>query len=290
MVSPTNSNGLLHLFSIDLSAEEYAVITDYFRLEGKKALITGAGKGIGARIATAFAEMGADVALIARTESDLESVASEVRDLGREALTFACDVTDESALAQVVEGLTNHWGSLDILVNNAGAPGQGYGSLKKVTKARFVNTLDINLTSAYTLTHLALPLLQAAPSASIVNVSSALGWMVDKNFAAYGAAKAGMDQMTRILAYELAPNIRVNGIAPGAIETPSTVFITQNVDVYNATVRWIPQGRLGQPDDIALAALYLASSAAGFVSGKVIEVDGGMAALPGTAIEAKIPR
>jgi 7-alpha-hydroxysteroid dehydrogenase len=290
MVSPTNSNGLLHLFSIDLSAEEYAVITDYFRLEGKKALITGAGKGIGARIATAFAEMGADVALIARTESDLESVASEVRDLRREALTFACDVTDESALAQVVEGLTNHWGSLDILVNNAGAPGQGYGSLKKVTKARFVNTLDINLTSAYTLTHLALPLLQAAPSASIVNVSSALGWMVDKNFAAYGAAKAGMDQMTRILAYELAPNIRVNGIAPGAIETPSTVFITQNEDVYNATVRWIPQGRLGQPDDIALAALYLASSAAGFVSGKVIEVDGGMAALPGTAIEAKIPR
>jgi 7-alpha-hydroxysteroid dehydrogenase len=290
MVSPTNSNGLPHPFSNDLSAEEYAVITDYFRLEGKKALITGAGKGIGARIATAFAEMGADVALIARTESDLDSVASEVTNLGREALTFACDVTDESALAEVVESLTNHWGSLDILVNNAGAPGQGYGSLKKVTKARFVNTLDINLTSAYTLTHLALPLLQAAPSASIVNVSSALGWMVDKNFAAYGAAKAGMDQMTRILAYELAPNIRVNGIAPGAIETPSTAFITQNEDVYNATVRWIPQGRLGQPDDIALAALYLASSAAGFVSGKIIEVDGGMAALPGTAIEAKIPR
>jgi 7-alpha-hydroxysteroid dehydrogenase len=290
MVSPTNSNGLPHPFSNDLSAEEYAVITDYFRLEGKKALITGAGKGIGARIATAFAEMGADVALIARTESDLDSVASEVTNLGREALTFACDVTDESALEEVVESLTNHWGSLDILVNNAGAPGQGYGSLKKVTKARFVNTLDINLTSAYTLTHLALPLLQTSPSASIVNVSSALGWMVDKNFAAYGAAKAGMDQMTRILAYELAPNIRVNGIAPGAIETPSTAFITQNEDVYNATVRWIPQGRLGQPDDIALAALYLASSAAGFVSGKVIEVDGGMAALPGTAIEAKIPR
>jgi 7-alpha-hydroxysteroid dehydrogenase len=289
-VSPTNSNGLLHPYFDDLPAEEHAVITDYFRLEGKRALITGAGKGIGARIATAFAEMGADVALIARTQSDLDTVASEVTELGREALTFACDVTEETALAAVVEKLTDQWGSLDILVNNAGAPGQGYGSLKKVTKARFVNTLDINLTSAYTLTHLALPLLQAAPSASIVNVSSALGWMVDKNFAAYGAAKAGMDQMTRILAYELAPSIRVNGIAPGAIETPSTAFIAQNEDVYNATVRWIPQGRLGQPDDIALAALYLASSAAGFVSGKVIEVDGGMAALPGTAIEAKIPR
>ena len=114
--------------------------------------------------------------------------------------------------------------------------------------------------------------------------------MVDRNFAAYGAAKAGMDQMTRILAYDLAPHIRVNGIAPGAIETPSTAFITQNEDMYNATVRWIPQARLGKPDDIALAALYLASAASGFVSGKILEVDGGMAALPGTAIEANFAR
>lgn len=266
------------------------MITDYFSLKGKKALITGAGKGIGARVATAFAEMGADVALVARTQADLEAVATDVRSYGREALAFACDVTDESALSDVTSQLTEQWGHLDILINNAGAPGQGYGSLKKVTKARFVDTLDINLTSAYTLTHLALPLLKAAPQASIVNVSSALGWMVDRNFAAYGAAKAGMDQMTRILAYELAPNIRVNGIAPGAIETPSTAFITQNEDIHNATVRWIPQGRLGKPDDIALAALYLASNASGFVSGKILEVDGGMAALPGSAIEANIAR
>ena len=266
------------------------MISNYFSLQGKKALITGAGKGIGARIATAFAEMGADVALIARTESDLDGVASEVSALGREALTFVCDITDEESLGEVVSTLQAHWNSLDILINNAGAAGQGYGSLKKVTKARFVNTLDINLTSAYTLIHLALPMLQRAPAASIVNVSSALGWMVDKNFAAYGAAKAGMDQMTRILAYELAPNIRVNGIAPGAIETPSTAFITQDKAMHEATVRWIPQGRLGKPDDIALAALYLASSAGGFVSGKIIEVDGGMAALPGMAIEARIAR
>ena len=131
------------------------MITDYFSLKGKRALITGAGKGIGARIATAFAEMGADVALVARTQSDLDSVADEVRALGREAHTFACDVTDEAALTGVVQTLTEAWGSLDILINNAGAPGQGYGSLKKVTKARFENTIDINLTSAYTLTHLA---------------------------------------------------------------------------------------------------------------------------------------
>ena len=119
------------------------MITDYFSLKGKRALITGAGKGIGARIATAFAEMGADVALVARTQSDLDTVADEVRVLGREAHTFACDVTDEAALTGVVQTLTEAWGSLDILINNAGAPGQGYGSLKKVTKARFENTIDI---------------------------------------------------------------------------------------------------------------------------------------------------
>ena len=118
----------------------------------------------------------------------------------------------------MVENLTDHWGSLDILVNNAGAPGQGYGSLKKVTKARFVNTLDINLTSAYTLTHLALPLLQAAPSASIVNVSSASDGWSTRTLLLTEPQKAGMDQMTRILAYELAPSIRVNGIAPGPLK------------------------------------------------------------------------
>ncbi len=135
---------------------------------------------------------------------------------------------------------------------------------------------------------MALPLLKKAPNASIVNVSSAMSWMVDKNFAAYAAAKAGLDQMTRVLAYELAPTIRVNGIAPGAIETPATAFITSNEQRLAETERWIPQGRLGQPLDIALAALYLSSPAAGFVSGKILEVDGGMAALPGSAIQARL--
>lgn len=264
------------------------MITDRFRLDGSIALITGAGKGIGARIATVFAEMGADVVLAARTESDLQAVAAEVTTLGREALTVACDVTDEEALKNLVAATEARFGRLDILVNNAGAPGKGYGSLKKVDKARFEHTIDINLTSAYTLTHLCLPLLKQSKAGAIVNVSSALGWMVDRNFSAYAAAKAGMNQMTKVMAYELAPTIRANAIAPGAIETPSTAFITQDPQILADTVRWIPQQRLGQPDDIALAALYLASSASGFVSGKVLEVDGGMVALPGSAIQATL--
>ena len=261
------------------------MITDAFRLDGKVALITGASKGIGAGIASAFAEMGAHVALIA-AEPELADVAAAVTEHGVTALPIACDITEDTALSAAVERLQSEFGKLDILVNNAGGPGKGYGSLEQVDRSRFDHTLDINLSSAYSLTHLALPLLRAAGHATIVNISSALAWMVDSRFAAYGAAKAGMEQMTRILAYELAPDIRVNAIAPGAIETPSTAFITANPDMLESTVRWIPS-RMGHLD-ITLAALYLASPASGFVSGKVLEVDGGMAALPGSAIESKL--
>jgi len=261
------------------------MITDRFKLNGKTALITGAGKGIGARIATVFAEMGAHVVCAARTLEDVNAVAAEAACFGVRTLAISCDVTDEESLTKLILAVESEFGTLDILINNAGAPGKGYGSIKNVDKSRFEHTLDVNLTSAYTLTHLALPLLQKAEAATIVNVSSALSWMVDRNFSAYAAAKAGMNQMTRVMSYELAPAIRVNAIAPGAIETPSTAFITQNPSMLDDTTRWIPQGRLGQPDDIALAALYLASPASSFVSGKVLEVDGGMVALPGSAIQ-----
>jgi len=264
------------------------MITEAFSLKGKTALVTGAGKGIGARIATAFAEMGANVILVARTQSDIDRVAAEVRDFGVTATALACDITSDDSVASMFTQVEAATSCLDILVNNAGAAGRGYGSLERVDKAAFTDTLDINLTAAYHLIHMALPLLKKAPNASIVNVSSAMSWMVDKNFAAYAAAKAGLDQMTRVLAYELAPTIRVNGIAPGAIETPATAFITSNEQRLAETERWIPQGRLGQPLDIALAALYLPSPAAGFVSGKILEVDGGMAALPGSAIQARL--
>ena len=113
-------------------------------------------------------------------------------------------------------------------------------------------------------------------------------WMVDKNFSAYAAAKAGMNQMTKVMSYELSPKIRVNAVSPGAIETPSTAFITQNETMLKNTTKWIPLKRLGQPEDIALGALYLASSASSFVSGKILEIDGGMQALPGSAIQSVI--
>ena len=194
------------------------MITDYFRLEGKKALITGAGKGIGARIATAFAEMGADVALIARTESDLESVASEVRDLGREALTFACDVTDESALAQVVEGLTNHWGSLDILVNNAGMSPL-YPDLESVSGALFDKVVGVNLKGPFRLMARAGTHMAAGDGGSIINISSIASLQPSPHAEPYGAAKAGLNALTESFAWAFGPKVRVNAIAAGPFLT-----------------------------------------------------------------------
>lgn len=264
------------------------MILDRFSLKGRVALITGAGKGIGASIATTFAEMGADVICVARSQADLDAVAESARAFGVKAYAYSCDVTDEAALKNLVASVTQDVGRVDILVNNAGAPGKGYGSLKSVDMARFQHTLDINLTSAYTLTHLLLPLLKSSQHGNIVNVSSALSWMVDKRFAAYGAAKAGMNQMTKILSYELAPHIRVNAVAPGAIDTPSTAFIKSDPKMLAATTRWIPLKTMGEPEDIALGVLYMASDASKFVSGKILEIDGGMQALPGSAIEEVI--
>ncbi len=266
------------------------MLIEKFSLQGRTALITGAGKGIGAGIVRAFAEMGADVICVARSQDDINQVAAEARTHGVNAFAYSCDVTDEEALKSLVGAIQNDIDKLDILVNNAGAPGKGYGSLKSVDMARFQHTIDINLTSAYALTHLTLPLLNASDKATIVNVSSALSWMVDKRFSAYGAAKAGMNQMTKIMAYELAPNIRVNAVAPGAIDTPSTAFIKSNPDMLRATTRWIPLQTMGDPEDIALGVLYMASDASKFVSGKVLEIDGGMQAIPGSAIEEVISR
>lgn len=264
------------------------MLLDAFRLDGKTAIVTGAGKGIGASIAKSFAEMGASVFCVARSIDDIEQVAEACRGFGVKAEAIVCDVTKEDQLKALVAKVTEHSDSLDILVNNAGAPGKGWGSIEKVDMGRFEHTVRINLTSAYTLTHLSLGLLRAADSPTIVNVSSALSWMVDKNFSAYAAAKAGMNQMTRVMSYELSPHIRVNAVSPGAIETPSTAFITQDETRLKNTTRWIPLKRLGQPEDIALGALYLASSASSFVSGKILEIDGGMQALPGSAIQAVI--
>jgi len=265
------------------------MLLDIFRLDGKIAIVTGAGKGIGKSIATSFGEMGATVVCVARSIEDIEDTAAQIRADGGKALALTCDVTKEDQLKHMVGQVIETYQVIDILVNNAGAPGRGWGPIEEVDMSRFEHTMRINLTSAYTLTHLCSPSLRAS-NGTIVNVSSALSWMVDKNFSAYAAAKAGMNQMTKVMSYELSPGVRVNAVAPGAIETPSLKFITSNPKLKAEAERWIPLQRLGQPEDIALGVLYLASPASSFVSGKIIEIDGGMQALPGSAIQDVIAK
>ena len=264
------------------------MLLDAFRLDGRTAIITGAGKGIGYSIAESFAEMGANVVCAARTEADVEAIAVRARELGVASLPVTCDVTREDQLKQLVDETVGHFGGIDILINNAGGGGRGYGPIDKVGMSDFEDSLRMNLSSAYTLVHLSVPHLRQSQYATVVNVSSAMSWMVDRNMAAYGAAKAGMEQMTRILSHELAPGIRVNAVAPGAVDTPAAAFLKSDPGLLAETISWIPMQRLGRPLDLALSILYLASDASSFVTGKVLEVDGGMQALPGNAIYTEL--
>lgn len=264
------------------------MLLDAFRLDGRTAIITGAGKGIGYSIAESFAEMGANVVCAARTRADVDAIAGRAREFGVEALAVTCDVTREEDLADLVEAAAREFGGFDMVINNAGGGGKGYGPVDKVGMSGFEDSLRMNLSSAYTLVHLSMSHLRKSSHASVVNVSSAMSWMVDRNMAAYGAAKAGMEQMTRILSHELAPEIRVNAVAPGAVDTPAAAFLKSDENLLAETIAWIPMNRMGTPLDLALSVLYLASDASSFITGKVLEVDGGMQALPGNAIYAEL--
>ena len=248
-------------------------LLDRFSLDGKVALVTGAGKGIGAGIARALAEAGANVVLAARTKSDLEAVASEIAALGAEALVLPTDVLDLEQLGVPVEKSLERFGRLDILVNNAG--GFPPKPMLQTSAREFEAAMRFNVTTAFELSRLCAPHLAERGEGAILNISSVAGHKPTPCFSAYGTAKGALSLLTRELAQEFAPRIRVNAIAVGSTRTDALNTVLTE-DVERTMVELTPMGRLGEVEDIALGALYLCSPAASYVTGDILGVNGGL--------------
>jgi 7-alpha-hydroxysteroid dehydrogenase len=253
------------------------MILDRFRLEQRVALVTGASKGIGRGIALGFADSGADLVLSSRTRADLETVAEQIRANGRRALVVPCDVNEREQLEQLVDAAWQEFGRIDILVNNAG--GSPPKPALRTSEKMFESALRFNVTSAFLLSRMVIPRMLEREGGTILNISSGMSWLVEKGFVAYGTAKAALSHMTRLLAYEMAPRVRVNAIAVGAVGTEALLPFLDAMPQARARLEAsTPMARLGTPEDIAAAALYLCSPAGGWVTGKVFEVDGGTVA------------
>jgi 7-alpha-hydroxysteroid dehydrogenase len=251
-------------------------ILDRFKVTDQAAIVTGAGRGIGAASAIALADAGADVVLTARTEEQLAVVAKEIEARGRRAVVVPLDVNDTDALAQLVAAATDAFGRLDIVVNNAG--GSMPRALLETSERAFEKAFHFNVTTAFALTKLAAPVMLDGGGGAIVNISSTMGRLTDRGFVAYGTAKAALIHMTRLTASDLAPRVRVNAIAVGSVATSALEVVLTNDDLRTEMETKTPLKRLGEPEDIAAAVVYLTSPAGAFVTGKVLEVDGGLEA------------
>ncbi len=256
-------------------------IFDQFRLDGRTALITGAGKGIGAAIARAYAEAGADVVLAARTQADLESVAADVAAFGRRAVVVPTDVMETEQMEALAERAVSELGRIDILVNNAG--GFPPKPALDTPTEQFDYAMRFNVSTAYRLSTLCAGQL-AERGGAIINISSVAGIYPAPCFAAYGTAKGALSLLTRELAQEFAPKIRVNAIGVGSTKTDAlNTVLTPEIE--KTMVELTPMARLGEVEDIALGALYLASPAAAYITGEVLGIHGGL-----TRLNMQMPR
>jgi 3-oxoacyl-[acyl-carrier protein] reductase len=244
-----------------------------FDLTGKSALVTGASGGIGAAIAHALHGAGASVALSGTRTEPLEALAGT---LGERAHVLPCDLSDPEAVEALPKQAIAAMGSVDVLVNNAGITRDQL--FMRMSDADWQSVLDVNLTSAMRLCRAVVRPMMKARWGRIVNIGSVVGSTGNPGQANYCAAKAGLEGMTKSIAHEVAPRgITANVVAPGFIATPMTDKLTdEQKDALSARV---PAGRIGAPEDVAAAALYLASPAAGYVTGTVLHVNGGLAML-----------
>lgn len=242
-------------------------------LDGKKAVVTGAGRGIGKAVAVTLAQAGADVVCLSRTQANVDETATEIRDLGRQAWAFAVDVADAASSQEAATAILKETGSIDILVNNAGVTRDDL--LMRMSEEAWDTVMDTNLKGAFTLCKAFARTFMKQRSGRIINIASVIGLMGNAGQANYAASKAGLIGFTKSIARELSSRgVTCNAIAPGFIETDMTAAL--NESQRQAILEKIPLNRLGQVEDIAQAVVYLAGPGAGYITGQVLTVDGGM--------------
>jgi 3-oxoacyl-[acyl-carrier protein] reductase len=246
---------------------------DALSLKGRTAVVTGAGTGIGAATARAFALAGAHLALLDRDAAGVTRTAEEIGLTGGEALAFTADVTDAFAIERLLDRVAEEWGRVDVVVNNAGIVRDA--TLEDVTDEDWEATLDVNLRGAMVVARAAVPHMLKAGRGRILSASSLVARNGNYGQTAYAASKAGLIGMTRVWARELGPKgITANVVAPGFIDTNMVKSVPAKVvEQWKARV---PAGRLGRPEEVANVYLFLASDLASFINGAVVGVDGGL--------------
>ena len=242
-------------------------------LSGRTALITGASQGIGRACALKLASCGASVALLARSQEKLEQLAREIAPCGVSALVAVADVEDEAQIQKAIKTVLGEFGKLDILVNNAGITRDQL--LLRMKRADWEKVLNANLTSAYLCTQQVVGSMLKQRWGRIINITSVFGQMGQAGQANYASSKAGLIGFTMALARELGSrNITSNAVAPGLIETAMTSSLSE--EMRQSALRMIPLGRTGTPEEVANCVAFLASEEAGYITGHVLNVNGGM--------------
>ena len=254
------------------------MITPSMRLDGKVAIVTGGGGGLGTLAACAFAEAGADVVVAARHLDKCEQTADKVRDLGRKALALAADVTSREQVQAMVDAAVKAFGRVDILFNNAGITSSR--TMLDSPDDEWLNVIDVNVKGTFLCTKAVAPVMKAQGQGRIINMGSILSKTGMANRSAYAVSKAGIASFTRSMAFELGPfGITVNALGPTVIVTDlNRELVKTQPQLYGALLQRTPLGRLGQPEDIAGALVFLASPAAAFITGQTLYVDGGYTA------------
>ncbi|HEV3366613.1 MAG TPA: SDR family oxidoreductase [Acidimicrobiales bacterium] len=250
------------------------MILDRFAMTDKVAIVTGAGRGIGAATAVSLAEAGADVVISARTADQLGGVGRQIEAVGRRAVVVPADLSDLEAVAALVEHARDAFGRLDLVVNNVG--GAMPRPFMDTSPGRLEQAFQFNVATAHALLRPAVPLMLEGGGGSAVNISSAMGRLSGRGYLAYGTAKGALAHYTRLAAADLSPQIRVNAIAVGSVATSALDIVMQTDELRMALEAGTPLKRIGDPSDIAAAVVYLASEAGSYITGKVLEVDGGI--------------